>query len=140
MRAGSGEWLIDFGLPEPDPAPVTTIAWRIGHLVVGVFGARAASHFGGPAEDYQTHDYPGDAATALAQLDRSYAAWMAGEEATRGSLTPGKLADLVVLRDDPLTSDPQSLPEVPVLGTFRGGRATHDVGLGLPADAAAVER
>lgn len=23
MRAGTGEWLIDFAYPEPDPAPVT---------------------------------------------------------------------------------------------------------------------
>jgi hypothetical protein len=29
---GAGEWLIDFGRAA-DPAPVTTIAWRVGHLV-----------------------------------------------------------------------------------------------------------
>ena len=28
--------------------------------------------------DYQSHDYPGDAATALAQLDAAYAAWITG--------------------------------------------------------------
>ena len=28
--------------PEPTPAPVTTIAWRLAHLIVGVFGARVA--------------------------------------------------------------------------------------------------
>ena len=39
---------IDFAYPEPIPAPVTTIAWRIGHLLVGVFGDRIARHFGGP--------------------------------------------------------------------------------------------
>ena len=37
-----------------------------------------ASHFGGPPFDYDTHRYPGDAATALAQLDAAYAGWMAG--------------------------------------------------------------
>ena len=56
MAAGSGDLVIDFAYPEPKPAPVTTIAWRIGHLVVGVFGARVASHFGGPPVDYQTFD------------------------------------------------------------------------------------
>ena len=81
MAAGSGDFTIDFAYPEPDPAPVTTIAWRIGHIVVGVLGARVASHFGGPPVDYQTHDYPGDAATALAQLDGAYAAWIAGVRA-----------------------------------------------------------
>ena len=38
-QAGSGDFTIDFAYPEPDPAPVTTIAWRIGHMVVGVLGA-----------------------------------------------------------------------------------------------------
>ena len=77
MAVGGGDFTIDFALPEPDPPPVTTIAWRIGHLVVGVLGARAASHFGGPPLDYSTHHHPGDAATALAQLDATYAGWTA---------------------------------------------------------------
>jgi len=29
---GSGEWVIDSELPEPRPAPVTTIAWRTVHI------------------------------------------------------------------------------------------------------------
>jgi DinB superfamily len=29
---GSGEWVIDYEIPEPDPAPVTTIAWRLCHV------------------------------------------------------------------------------------------------------------
>lgn len=62
----------------PAPAPLTTIAWRIGHLVVGVLGARWHSHFGGPPHDYMTHTYAGDAAGGLAQLDLTYAAWMNG--------------------------------------------------------------
>jgi hypothetical protein len=78
MAVGSGAFTIDFAHPEPDPPPVTTIAWRIGHLVVGVLGARVAAHFGGPPVDYLTHDYPGDAASALAQLDAAYAGWIAG--------------------------------------------------------------
>jgi hypothetical protein len=78
MAVGDGDFTIDFAMPEPDPAPVTTIAWRIGHLVVGVLGIRVASHFGGPPFDYASHEYPGDAATALAQLDATYADWMRG--------------------------------------------------------------
>jgi DinB superfamily len=78
LAAGGGEFTIDFAFPEPDPAPVTTIAWRIGHLVVGVLGARTAAHFDGPACDYQTHRFAGDADTALAQLDEAYGGWIAG--------------------------------------------------------------
>jgi len=78
---GSGAYTIDFAYPEPDPAPVTTIAWRLGHVIVGVFAMRNASHFGGPKTDYFTFDYAGDADTALAQLDEQYARWMAGVRA-----------------------------------------------------------
>ncbi|MFC0436497.1 DinB family protein [Kutzneria buriramensis] len=78
MAAGGGEYVIDWEYPEPDPAPVTTIAWRLGHIVVGVFGMRVASHFGGPPMDYNSHEYPGDAKTALAQLDTVYQAWIDG--------------------------------------------------------------
>ncbi len=78
MAAGSGAMTIDFEFPQPDPEPVTTIAWRIGHIVVGVLGARVAAHFGGPPIDYFTHDYPAHAAEALAQLDEQYEAWCAG--------------------------------------------------------------
>jgi hypothetical protein len=78
IQAGAGDFTIDFAIPAPDRAPVTTIAWRLGHIIVGVLGQRVAAHFGGPACDYDTHRYPGDAATALAQLDDCYERWIAG--------------------------------------------------------------
>ncbi|HEY2763279.1 MAG TPA: DinB family protein, partial [Pseudonocardiaceae bacterium] len=76
--AGSGEYTVDFAFPEPKPAPVTTIAWRLGHVIVGVFGARVASHFGGPPVSYQDFRYAGTARDALGQLDEVYAAWTSG--------------------------------------------------------------
>lgn len=78
LAAGSGEFTIDFAMPEPSPAPVTTIAWRLGHVIVGVLGMRVAAHFGGPAVDYQSFAYAGTAAEALGQLDEAYAAWIDG--------------------------------------------------------------
>jgi len=42
LEAGSGAYTIDFAFRQPDPALVTTIAWRLAHIVVGIFGARAA--------------------------------------------------------------------------------------------------
>ncbi|MEJ2865910.1 amidohydrolase [Actinomycetospora flava] len=75
-----------------------------------------------------------DAQTAL----RSYtldAAWVAGAEDVRGRLTPGYVADLVVLGDDPIRIDPDRLGDIEVVATLRGGRATHGaVVLGLPPD------
>jgi hypothetical protein len=78
VQGGGGEFIVEFAFPEPSPPPVTTIAWRLAHLIVGVFGSRAANHFGAPAIDYFTHDVSGDAAGALAQLDSTYDAWMSG--------------------------------------------------------------
>ena len=78
MAAGGGDLVADFAWPEPDPAPVTTIAWRLAHLIVGIFGMRAAAHFGGPPADYRTWHYAGDAATALVQLDEAYGRWIEG--------------------------------------------------------------
>lgn len=78
IQGGSGDFTIEFAHPEPEPTPLTTIAWRIGHVVVAVLGTRWHNHFGGPPYDYMTHDYPGDAAGALAQLDRAYAGWIDG--------------------------------------------------------------
>ena len=69
---------IDFEYPEPTPAPFTTIAWRLAHVIVGVFAMRNHSHFGGPPADYQTWGYATDANTALQQLDDAYANWIAG--------------------------------------------------------------
>jgi DinB superfamily len=78
VQAGSGDFTIDFAFPEPEPAPVTTIAWRLGHLIVGVLGARVAAHFGGPPCDYESFAYAGSAAEALDQLDSAYRGWMTG--------------------------------------------------------------
>jgi DinB superfamily len=75
---GRGEYTVDFTFPQPDPPPVTTIAWRLGHIIVGCLGMRSASHFGGPPIDYQTFEYAGTADRALAQLDAGYATWIAG--------------------------------------------------------------
>ncbi len=81
IQAGFGDVTIDFSFPQPQPPPVTTIAWRLGHVVVGVLGARNASHFSGPPCDYQGWDYAGTAAGALAQLDEAYARWTDGVRA-----------------------------------------------------------
>lgn len=78
IAAGRGAFTIDFAIPEPSPPPVTTIAWRLGHVIVGVIGARVHSHFGGPPADYATFDYAGTAGEALRQLDEAYGAWDRG--------------------------------------------------------------
>jgi hypothetical protein len=58
MASGAGEMVADFEFPEPDPAPFTTIAWRLAHVTIGVFAMRNAWHFGAQAVDYQSARYP----------------------------------------------------------------------------------
>ncbi|HYZ67419.1 MAG TPA: DinB family protein [Mycobacterium sp.] len=69
---------IDFTYPEPKPAPFTTIAWRLAHVIVGVFAMRNHNHFGAPPADYESWNYATDATTALQQLDAAYKDWIAG--------------------------------------------------------------
>ena len=78
VQAGSGEFTIDFAVPEPDPAPFTTIAWRLGHVIVGVLAVRNAAHFGAPSASYESWEYAGTAAGALEQLNTQLDVWLDG--------------------------------------------------------------
>jgi hypothetical protein len=102
MADGAGDYVIDFALPEPRPVPVTTIAWRLGHVIVGIFGLRNASHFGGPPADYATAAWAPDAKTALAQLDDGYGRWVEGVR----SLGEDSLAKLVGPAEGPFAARP----------------------------------
>ncbi|HKB97223.1 MAG TPA: amidohydrolase [Terriglobales bacterium] len=50
------------------------------------------------------------------------------QENEKGSITPGKLADLVLLSDDVLSIDPVKIRDVKVLKTWVGGKLTHEAG------------
>jgi DinB superfamily len=90
VQAGSGAMTIDFAFEEPTPAPVTTIAWRLGHILVGVLGERNAAHFNGPPCDYPTFEYAATADQALAQLDEAYDLWLSGVRGLGGAEVPGE--------------------------------------------------
>jgi hypothetical protein len=75
MAAGGGDVVADFAHPAPSPPPVTTIAWRMGHISVGVLGMRASNHFGDGSLTYQNADWQLTAAGGLAMLDAAYEAW-----------------------------------------------------------------
>lgn len=52
-------------------------------------------------------------------------AWVAGEEGQRGTLSPGRLADLVVLGDDITAIEPERIAATEVVATVLGGQFTH---------------
>lgn len=47
------------------------------------------------------------------------------EEKDKGSITPGKLADFVLLEKDPHKADPEKIKEIKVVRTVIGGRTVH---------------
>ncbi len=53
-------------------------------------------------------------------------AWLTMEEADKGAIAPGMLADLVMLSEDPMTSPASKLRDAQVLLTMVGGRIVHD--------------
>lgn len=53
------------------------------------------------------------------------AAYAAGEEASKGSLTPGKLGDAVVLREDIFSVPQEKMPENGVQATILGGNVVY---------------
>jgi predicted amidohydrolase YtcJ len=47
------------------------------------------------------------------------------EEETKGSLEPGKLADMVILSDNPITIDPMKINDILVLETIKEGETVY---------------
>jgi predicted amidohydrolase YtcJ len=52
-------------------------------------------------------------------------AYLTGEERQKGSIAPGRLADLVVLSDDILTCDAEKIPAITPVATILGGRVVY---------------
>jgi predicted amidohydrolase YtcJ len=59
------------------------------------------------------------------RLYTTYSAYAGFEEASKGSLEPGKLADLIVLSTDPFEIPVDALKDVQVETTVVGGRVVH---------------
>lgn len=77
--SGSGDWVMehppDDGPGRGDP-PMTTIAWRVAHLVLDVFALRNASHVDGREFDRDAWEWTPSAADGLAALDAQRTRWL----------------------------------------------------------------
>jgi predicted amidohydrolase YtcJ len=60
------------------------------------------------------------------RLYTTHSAYAGFEETSKGSLEPGKLADLVVLSDDPFEIPVDALKDIQVETTIVGGRVVHE--------------
>jgi hypothetical protein len=100
VSVGAGEFTMDYAAPPHDREPVTTMAWRLAHLIT-VFGPPTAPHFGGPPAGPSSFCFPGTAQEALRQLDDGYDAWIsdvrnlgaAGLARPQGAMSPPEFAD-----------------------------------------------
>jgi len=54
-----------------------------------------------------------------------HGAWASGEEALKGSITAGKLADYVVLAADPHTIEAEKIKDIQIVRTVVGGTISH---------------
>ncbi|MFI2211667.1 amidohydrolase [Streptomyces sp. NPDC020141] len=99
-------------------APVTHPDWRQGVATMVLRESKAAGRVSGPEQRI-----------GLAEAIRTYtiaAAWQDFADDWKGSLEPGKVADLCVLDGDLLAADPHDIPEMPVVLTVVDGRVVHD--------------
>ncbi|GAA3048057.1 amidohydrolase [Streptomyces roseofulvus] len=99
-------------------APVTLPDWRQGIATMVLRESKAAGRVSGPEQRI-----------ALAEAIRTYtvvAAWQDFADDWKGSLEPGKAADLCVVDGDLLGADPHAIPEMPVVLTVMDGRIVHD--------------
>ncbi|MFN8536803.1 MAG: DinB family protein [Thermomicrobiales bacterium] len=71
---GSGAWQLERAYPEPDPAPFTTLAWRLCHLASGT-RLRADYTIGTKSLTYDTYEIPHTADAAIAALTAALDAW-----------------------------------------------------------------
>jgi predicted amidohydrolase YtcJ len=68
--------------------------------------------------------YGADEAISMAEAITAYThggAWLSFEEAERGRLVPGQYADFIVLSEDPLTAEPESIMAIEVEQTWIAG-------------------
>ena len=74
---GAGEWVLDYERAELHPAPVTTLAWRLCHIVYGQ-RMRCDYTFGSRSLQRDSLALPGNAQEGLAWLAESHTVWRAG--------------------------------------------------------------
>jgi hypothetical protein len=73
----SGLWLADWGDPEPDPAPPTTVAWLLWHI--GWWWSDVTGRaFGGGGIERSDAAWPGDVAAAVRKIRDFHERWRSG--------------------------------------------------------------
>jgi hypothetical protein len=105
LSLGSGEFTMDYATLPHDREPITTIAWRLAHVII-VFASMTASYFGGPPADWSIFSFSGTSKGALRQLDDAHDLWVTGVRGlgeaglvrAQGSTSPPEYADAPMVK------------------------------------------
>jgi predicted amidohydrolase YtcJ len=101
-------------------APVSPSPAIMPLVELGVTRLAASGRVVGPDERVSTYH-------AL-QAVTSMAAYQIKEEASKGTLEAGKLADLVILEKNPLKTEPNQIANIAVLETIKEGQTIYRKG------------
>jgi predicted amidohydrolase YtcJ len=113
--------------------PGTNASWYTANPLHGIYAAVTRQTLDGLPDGGWFPEERIDMETAL----RAYTvnnAWAAGEEADKGRLAPGLLADLVVLDRDLFRASPEEIRDARVLLTVAGGRVVFEGDRQRPED------
>ncbi len=72
VRPDGGGWRVDFVKPDPDPAPVTTIAWRMWHIAVDCLDFYSGRAFGAGGTGLTGTAWVGTAGEAAEKLGQAW--------------------------------------------------------------------
>jgi hypothetical protein len=113
-RDEDGAWKMDIVWPVPEPAPVTTIAWRMMHIAVDNWWVRADAFFNhesGLGDDANMWDLrrgpasmAGSAAEAVALIEEAYRRW----HDPIAALSPRELAEPLGVRGADFAESPMA--------------------------------
>ncbi|TVR12972.1 MAG: amidohydrolase [Balneolaceae bacterium] len=104
--------------------PGTNASWYPASAIQGIYAAVTRQTLDGQPDGGWFPEERIDVETAL----RAYTvnnAYAAGEEDFKGTLEPGKVADIVILSENLFDIDPTEIKDVHVLYTFTGGKLVH---------------
>ncbi|HEX7091231.1 MAG TPA: amidohydrolase [Longimicrobiales bacterium] len=113
--------------------PGTNASWYPASPVLGIYAAVTRQTLDGnpPGGWFSQERVSLETALRAYTVNNAYAA---GEEAIKGTLEPGKLADIVVLDRDPFGIAPAEIKDLKVVLTIVGGRIVYEA-RATPADA-----
>ena len=101
----------------PSERSVTPVPWILPLVDAGVNRVTPNGTVIGPKERVSPY-------VALKAVT-AYAAYQIKEEKTKGTLEEGKLADFVILEQNPLKVDPKTIKDIKILETIKEGETVY---------------